>query len=135
MGTLMHTVDVLAANACHPMLASLRKAGRHIIDALPKEGRSAYPTSWMIVRGASNNPCVYAWLNWVSTPKAQALAHAITGFGYSNTKMPEELSPAERLQYEQLGMTDPNVIKTLDWWQLVRNRAKYLEVWDQVKAE
>jgi hypothetical protein len=49
--------------------------------------------------------------------------------------MPEELAPLDRLQYEQLGMTDPNVIKTLDWWQLVRNRGKYLEIWDQVKAE
>ena len=135
MGTLMQTGEVLAGNAWEPTLVSLRKAGRHIIDVVPKEGRSAYSDSWMIVRGASNNPCVYAWLNWVSTPKAQALAHAITGFGYSNAKMPEELAPAERLQYEQLGMTDPNVIKTLDWWQLVRNRAKYLEVWDQVKAE
>ena len=135
MGTLLQTREVLAGNSWEPTLVSLRKAGRHIIDVVPKEGRSAYSDSWMIVRGAGSNACVYSWLNWVSTPKAQALAHAVTGFGYSNAKMPAELSAVERQRYEELGMTDPNVIKTLDWWQLVRRRGKYLEVWNQVKAQ
>ena len=135
MGTLLQTREVVAGNAWEPTLVSLRKAGRHIIDVVPKEGRSAYSDSWMIVRGAGGNACVYEWLNWVSTPKAQALAHAVTGFGYSNAKMPAELAAGDRQQYEDLGMTDPNVIKTLDWWQLVRRRAKYLEIWNQVKAQ
>ncbi len=135
MGTLMQTREVLAGNSWEPTLVSLRKAGRHIIDVVPKEGRSAYSDSWMIVRGAGSNPCVYPWLEWVSTPKAQALAHAVTGFGYSNSKMAAELAPADRKRYEELGMTDPNVIRSLDWWQLVRRRAKYLEIWNQVKAQ
>ena len=135
MGTLMETHEVLAGNAWEPTLVSLRKAGRHIVDVVPKEGRSAYSDSWMIARGAGSNPCVYPWLSWVSSAKAQALAHAVTGFGYSNAKMPAQLAPVDRQRYEQLGMTDPDVLKTLDWWQLVRRRAKYLEIWNQVKAE
>ena len=135
MGTLMQTREVVAGNSWEATLVSLRKAGRHIIDVSPKEGRSAYSDSWMIVKGAGANPCVYPWLNWVSTPLAQALAHAVTGFGYSNAKMPQKLAPADRQQYEELGLTDPNVIRTLDWWQLVRRRGKYLETWNQVKAQ
>lgn len=135
MGTLLQTREVVAGNSWEPTLVSLRKAGRRMVDVIPKEGRSAYSDSWMIVRGAGDNPCVYPWLRWVSSPKAQARAHAVTGFGFSNSKMPQELSPAERQQYEQLGMTDPNVIKTLDWWQLVRRRGRYLEIWNQVKAQ
>jgi spermidine/putrescine-binding protein len=134
MGTLLQTREVLAGNAWEPTLVSLRKIGRHIVDVVPKEGRSAYSDSWMIVKGAAGNPCVYQWLDWVSTPKAQALAHSVTGFGYSNSMMPAELTPADRQRYEGLGMTDPNIIKTLDWWQLVRRRGKYLEIWNQVKA-
>ncbi len=134
MGTLLQTREVAAGNSWETTLVSLRKAGRHIIDVVPKEGRSAYSDSWMIVRGAGKNTCVYQWLEWTASPKAQALAHKVTGFGYSNAKMPEELAPADRRQYELLGMTDPNVIKTLDWWQLVRRRGKYLEIWNQVKA-
>ncbi len=134
MGTLLLTREVNAGNSWEPTLVSLRKAGRHIIDVIPKEGRSAYSDSWMIVRGAGSNPCVYPWLRWVSTPKAQALAHTVTGFGYSNAKMPPELTADERKQYEELGMTDPNIIRTLDWWQLVRRRGRYLEIWNQVKA-
>ena len=135
MGTLLQAHEVLAGNAWEPTLVSLRKTGRHILDVVPKEGRSAYSDSWMVVRGAGTNACVYQWLDWVSSPKAQSLAHAVTGFGYSNAKMPAELAPADRKQYEELGMTDPNVIKTLDWWQLVRRRGKYLEIWNQVKAQ
>jgi spermidine/putrescine-binding protein len=135
MGTLMQTREVLAGNSWEATIVSLRKAGRKIIDVVPKEGRSAYSDSWMIVKGAGSNPCVYPWLDWASTPQSQALAHAVTGFGYSNAKMPEKLAPADRKQYEDLGLTDPNVIKTLDWWQLVRRRGKYLEIWNQVKAQ
>ena len=134
MGTLLQTHEVVAGNAWEPTLVSLRKAGRHIIDISPKEGRSAYSDSWMVVRGAGSNACVYKWLNWVSSAKAQALAHAVTGFGYSNAKMPDELAPIDRQHYVELGMTDPNVIKTLDWWQMVRRRGTYLEIWNQVKA-
>ncbi len=135
MGTLMQTREVVAGNSWEATLVNLRKAGRHIIDVLPKEGRSAYSDSWMIVNGSGKNACVYPWLNWVSTPLAQALAHAVTGFGFSNAKMPEKLSPANRQQYESLGLTDPNVLNSLDWWQLVRRRGKYLEIWNQVKAQ
>ena len=135
MGVLMQTREVQAGNAWEPTLVSLRKAGRHIIEVVPKEGRSAYSDSWMIVRGAGSNPCVYPWLNWASTAKAQALAHAVNGFGYSNAEMPTQLAAADRAQYEQLGMNDPTIIETLDWWQLVPRRAKYLEIWNQVKAE
>ena len=134
MGTLMQTREIVAGNAWEPTLVSLRKSGRHIIDVVPKEGRSAYSDSWMVVKGAGSNPCVYQWLNWVSTPKAQALAHAVTGFGYSNAKMPAELAPPDRARYEGLGMADPRIITTLDWWQLVKRRGKYLEIWNQVKA-
>lgn len=135
MGTLMQTREVVAGNSWEATLVNLRKAGRHIIDVVPKEGRSAYSDSWMIVKGAGGNPCVYPWLNWVSTPLAQALAHTVTGFGYSNAKMPEKLAPAERRQYEGLGLTDPNVLNSLDWWQMVRRRGRYLEIWNQVKAQ
>jgi putative spermidine/putrescine transport system substrate-binding protein/spermidine/putrescine transport system substrate-binding protein len=89
----------------------------------------------MIVKGAGSRSCIYKWLDYVSSPKAQAIAHRVTGFGYSNTKMPAELDPASRAMYQRLGMERPDVLKQVDWWQSVRRRAKYLEIWNQVKAE
>jgi len=134
MGNLMQTGEAVAGNAWEPTLVSLRKAGLNIIDVVPKEGRSAWSDSWMVARGASRNPCVYPWLRWVSSAKAQALAYSVTGYGYSNSNMIKDLSAADQVQYKQLGMTDLTVLGKLDWWEPVRRRAKYLEIWDQVKA-
>lgn len=135
MGTLMAAREVSAGNSWESTLVELWTAGRNVIDVQPKEGRSAWADSWMVVKGAGANECTYQWLDYVSTPKAQAIAHAVTGFGYSNPKMIEELSGDAKTRYEQLGMSDPGVLKTLDWWQPVKQRAKYLEIWNQVKAQ
>jgi len=78
---------------------------------------------------------VYRWLDYVSSPQAQAVAHKVTGYGYSNRKMVGELDTAARAQYERLGMTAPKVLEKVDWWQSVRRRARYLEIWNQVKAQ
>lgn len=134
MGNLMATHEAAAGNAWEPTLVGLRKAGLDIIDVVPKEGRSAWSDSWMIVRGSGDNACVYPWLRWVSSAKAQALAYSVTGYGYSNANMMSDLSQADRQQYERLGMADPKVLGQLDWWEPVRRRATYLQIWDQVKA-
>jgi spermidine/putrescine-binding protein len=135
MGTLMNQREVVAGNSWESTLAALWKSGRDVIDVPVKEGRSGWADSWMIVKGAGSRPCIYKWLDYVSSPKAQAIAHRVTGFGYSNTKMPAELDPASRAQYQRLGMESPDILKQVDWWQSVRRRAKYLEIWNQVKAE
>jgi putative spermidine/putrescine transport system substrate-binding protein/spermidine/putrescine transport system substrate-binding protein len=36
--------------------------------------------------------------------------------------------------YEDLGMADSATLENIDWWQPVERRAKYLEIWNQVKA-
>jgi putative spermidine/putrescine transport system substrate-binding protein/spermidine/putrescine transport system substrate-binding protein len=135
MGTLMAQHEVAAGNSWESTLADLWKAGRDVVDVPVKEGRGGWADSWMIVKGAASQRCVYAWLDYVSSPKAQAVAHKVTGYGYSNRKMAEQLDPATRAQYERLGMTAPKILEQVDWWQNVRRRARYLEVWNQVKAQ
>lgn len=134
MGTLMQSKEVAAGNSWESTIVELRKAGRHITDVTPKEGRSGWSDSWMVVKGAGSNPCTYQWLNYVSSPEAQAIAHGVTGFGYSNSLAATKMSAEEKVQYTNLGMADPNILKDVDWWQPVARRAKYLEIWNQVKA-
>ena len=71
---------------------------------------------------------------YVSSAKAQALAHKVTGFGYPNVKVAEELDDQTKASYSDLGMTRPWTLTNVDWWQPVKRRAKYLEIWNQVKA-
>lgn len=134
MGNLMSSGEVVAGNSWESTIVKLRDQGMNIIDLRPKEGRGGWADSWMIVEGAGDNACVYQWLNYNSTAKAQALAHEVTGFGYSNRNLVDHLSGEARKQYKGLGMDDPDSLKRVDWWQPVKRRAKYLEIWNQVKA-
>jgi putative spermidine/putrescine transport system substrate-binding protein/spermidine/putrescine transport system substrate-binding protein len=134
MGTLMSGGEVVAGNSWESTLVELRAAGREVLDIDPKEGRGGWSDSWMIVKGAEENPCVYPWLDYVSSPKTQALAHLVNGFGYPNAKMVGELSAEAKAVYENLGMSDSQTLANIDWWQPVERRAKYLEIWNQVKA-
>lgn len=134
MGTLMSGGEVVGGASWEPTLVELWASGHNVIDVKAKEGRGGYSDSWMIVKGAEENECVYPWLEYVSTPKAQALAHKVTGFGYPNTKMAAELDEATRATYARLGMSDSQALENIDWWEPVARRTKYLEIWNQVKA-
>jgi spermidine/putrescine-binding protein len=134
MGTLMATGEVVAGNSWEPTIVSLRKAGIKILEVVPKEGRNAWSDSWMILKGASGNPCVYQWLNWTASPKAQALGYGVMGYGFSNAKMVGELNGTSKALYQELKLDDPNILKGVDWWQSAPRRGRYLEVWNQVKA-
>lgn len=134
MGTLMSGGEVVAGNSWEPTLVELWAAGHNVVDLKPKEGRGGYSDSWMIVKGAEENECLYPWLDYISSPQAQALAHKVTGFGFPNTKMSDELDEATRTTYERLGMSDPATLENIDWWQPLDRRTKYLEIWNQVKA-
>ncbi len=134
MGTLMASGEVIGGTAWESTLVQLRNSGKKVLDIKPKEGRGAWSDSWMIVKGAETNACVYPWLNYVSSAKAQALAHKVTGFGYPNVKMVDNLDEKTKASYSELGMADPSTLTNVDWWQPVKRRAKYLEIWNQVKA-
>lgn len=134
MGTLMASGEVVGGNSWESTLVELRAAGRKVTDLQPKEGRGGWSDSWMIVKGAEENPCVYPWLNYAAAAKTQALAHAVNGFGYPNPKMVDELEGAAKTNYAELGMSDTTTLQNIDWWQPVERRAKYLEIWNQVKA-
>jgi putative spermidine/putrescine transport system substrate-binding protein/spermidine/putrescine transport system substrate-binding protein len=59
----------------------------------------------------------------------------VTGYGYSNRGIVDELSGDAKDNYVKLHLSDPEILETVDWWQPVPRRAKYLEIWTQVKAE
>lgn len=134
MGNLMASGEVAGGNSWESTLVELRAASKKVVDLKPKEGRGGWSDSWMIVKGAEDNPCVYPWLNYVASAKTQALAHAVNGFGYPNPKMVEHLEGTAKANYAELGMSDPSTLQNVDWWQPVERRAKYLEIWNQVKA-
>ncbi len=134
MGTLMATGEVIAGNSWEPTIVSLRKSGIKILEVNPKEGRNGWSDSWMVLKGAGSNPCVYQWLAWTASSRAQALAYSVVGYGFANAKMADELTPDNKALYRELKLDDPAILKDVDWWQSAPRRGRYLEVWNQVKA-
>ncbi len=134
LDTLLANREVWVANAWETNLVNAWRAGRNIVEIVPKEGRGAWTDSWMIARGAGKNACVYQWLDYVSSPEAQAAGHKVTGFGYSNPGMLDKLDAQTRGYLKRLQMDDPAILTKVNWWQAVKRRNLYLETWNQVKA-
>jgi len=134
MDDLMSKNEVIGGMAWEATLVGLRKQGRKVLDLKPEEGRGGWSDSWLIVKGASGNPCVYSWLNWVSSAESQALAHAVTGYGYSNARLVDYLDADTKKVYHELGMDDPENLKKVDWWKPVKQRDKYLALLREINA-
>lgn len=134
LDTLLTAGDVVVANAWETNLINAWRAGRNLIDITPKEGRGGWSDSWMVVKGGGRNACVYQWLDWMTTPDAQAAGHKVTGFGYSNPAMIAKLDEQSRQYLRRLQMDDPAILAKVDWWRPVKRRNVYLETWTQVKA-
>ncbi|WP_374306583.1 PotD/PotF family extracellular solute-binding protein [Dongia sp.] len=128
--------EVVGGNTTELAVSGLWTQGADTLkEVLPKEGSGGWSDSWMIVKGASENPCVYAWLDWISSPESQALASKLTGYAFANAKSFEMLEPEALALLTKLGTGDPEVQKSISWWQPVPRRGAYLEIWNQVKAE
>ncbi len=126
---------VVGGNTNEINLAKLRAAGDESLqEIVPKEGRSGWSDSWLIVKGAGDNPCVYQWLDWVSTAQAQALATKVTNYSFANPGAFALLDHATQERMRQFGLVDPAALDRISWWQAVPRREKYLEILNQVRA-
>ena len=63
---------------------SLEAEGAATDVVLPDEGATGWSDTWMIGSGAKNPNCAYAWLNYISSPEANATATAYFGEAPSN---------------------------------------------------
>ena len=50
----------------------LQAAKAPVKDVIPKEGATGWLDTWMVSAHTKNLDCAYKWLNYISTPKAQA---------------------------------------------------------------
>jgi len=53
-------------------LSLLRAAKAPVKDVIPKEGATGWLDTWMVSAHTKNLDCVYKWLNYISSAKAQA---------------------------------------------------------------
>lgn len=126
--------EIAASNIWDLVIFNLSKEKKNIVLLHPKEGVGGWIDSNMVVKGHSGNECVPKWLNFVSSAETQAMAFAVTGMTYSNSKMAEKLDAAGKEFFSQLGADKPDALEGIDWWQPVKDRGRYLQAWNQVKS-
>ena len=67
--------------------ANASKADGVAVNAIqPKEGATGWSDTWMIAAKATHPNCMYAWMNYIISPKANAMATEFFGEAPSNPK-------------------------------------------------
>ncbi|MRG95184.1 ABC transporter substrate-binding protein [Polyangium spumosum] len=107
--------------------------GGNLKAVIPEEGATGWIDRLMITSSSKNKDLALAYLDYVTTPKAQALVFEATG-GYcvANAKAKEHMS--DDLKKSPCVTEADNYFKRLNFWQQVKDRKKYNELWNEVKS-
>src|SRR4051795_3494319 len=69
------------------VIASVAEGEKAPVDAvLPDEGSTGWSDTWMVASKAAHPNCAYAWMDYITSPKAQAAVAEYFGEAPANTK-------------------------------------------------
>lgn len=131
LNDLFKNKEVVLAVGWPLTVAALNKEGRNLKAVIPQEGATGWIDRLMIVAGSPNAELAHLYLDYVTQPKAQALVAEVTNYNIANPKAAEHMSE----DLKKMVMTDVDAMfKRLNFWQHVKERKKYNELWNEVKA-
>ena len=112
--------------------ADLKKAGFPAGETIPKENTTGWIDHLMITAGSENKELAHKFLEYMIQAKTQKLVTDRTHYVPANPQAAQFMSPDE---IKSLHLDDvENYQKRIYFWQNVPRRAKYTEVWNDVKA-
>jgi spermidine/putrescine-binding protein len=112
--------------------ADLRKAGFPVGETIPKENTTGWIDHLMITSGSDNQDLAYKFVEYMVEAKTQKLVTDKTHYVPANPQAARFMTPDE---VKTLHLDDvDNYQKRLYFWQNVPRRAKYNEIWNEVKA-
>ena len=110
----------------------LRKLNFPIGETIPKENTTGWIDHLMITAGSDNKDLAYKFLDYMVGAKTQKLVTDVTHYTPANAQAAQFMTPAQRAG---LHLDDvDNYQKHIYFWQNVPRRAKYNEIWNEVKA-
>ena len=131
LNDLFKNKEVVLAVGWPLTLAALNKEGRNLKAVIPQEGATGWIDRLMIVADSQNKDLAHLYLDHVTQAKAQALVAEVTNYNIANPKAAEHMSE----DLKKLTMTNvDDMFKRLNFWQHVKERKKYNEIWNEVKA-
>jgi spermidine/putrescine-binding protein len=129
---LFQNHEVVIAMGWPLMTNQLRKANFPVGETIPKENTTGWIDHLMITAGSENKDLAYKFLEFMIESQTQKKVTDVTGYTPANPHAAQFMTPEE---VKSLHLDDvDNYQKRLYFWQNVPRRAKYNEIWNEVKA-
>ena len=129
---LFQNHEIVAAMGWPLMTNQLRKINFPVGETIPRENTTGWIDHLMITAGSANQELAYEFLEFMLEAQTQKKITDVAGYTPANPQEAQFMTPAE---VKSLHLDDvDNYQKRLCFWQNVPRRAKYNEVWNEVKA-
>jgi spermidine/putrescine transport system substrate-binding protein len=129
---LFQNHEVIAAMGWPLMTNELRKLNFPIGETIPRENTTGWIDHLMITAASPRKELAQQFLEYMVEAKTQKLVADVTHYTPANPATSQLLTPEER---KSLHLDDPDeYMKRIYFWQDVPRRAKYNEIWNEVKS-
>jgi len=129
---LFENHEVVAAMGWPLMTNQLRAANFPVGETIPKENTTGWIDHLMITAGSENKDLAYKFLDYMIEAQTQKKVTDVTGYAPANPQAAQFMT-AEQQKNLHLDNVD-EYQKRIYFWQNVPRRAKYNEIWNEVKA-
>jgi putative spermidine/putrescine transport system substrate-binding protein/spermidine/putrescine transport system substrate-binding protein len=129
---LFQNHEIIAAMGWPLMTNQLRKAQFPVAETIPKENTTGWIDHLVITAGSENKELAHQFLEYMIQAQTQKKATDVTGYTPANPQAAKFMTANE---IKDLHLDDvDNYQKHIYFWQDVPRRAKYNEIWNEVKA-
>ncbi len=129
---LFQNHEVVAAMGWPLMTNQLRKISFPVGETIPKENTTGWIDHLMITSGSENQELAYKFLEYMIEAQIQKKVTDVTGYTPANPQAAQFMTP-DGVKSLHLDDVD-RYQKRIYFWQNVPRRAKYNEIWNEVKA-
>ena len=129
---LFQNHEVIVAMGWPYMTNQLRKLNFPLGETIPRENTTGWIDHLMITAASEHKDLAYAFLEYMIQAKTQKAVTDVTGYVPANPGAGQFMTVEEK---KNLHLDDPDAyMQRIYFWQDVPRRAKYNEIWNEVKA-
>src|ERR1700676_3603487 len=129
---LFQNHEIIAAMGWPLMTNQLRELHYPIGETIPRENTTGWIDHLMITTASARKELAQEFLEYMVETQTQKLVTDVTHYTPANPTTSQLLTPEER---KGLHLDDPDAyMKRIYFWQDVPRRAKYTEIWNEVKS-
>ena len=129
---LFENHEVVVAMGWPLMTNQLRAAKFPVGETIPKENTTGWIDHLMITSGSDNKDLAYKFLEYMIETQTQKQVTDVTGYAPANAQAAQFMTPEQQKNLHLDNVDEYQ--KHIYFWQNVTRRAKYNEIWNEVKA-